>query len=97
MSKRSYTPFEVVAKLRHVDVLHSQDSTIVDAIPAYRRKRSEVLAHPERPCLQDAECDRRGLESVSDDQGKVEAELGRRHRRDNGTIHPAWAADLHLL
>ena len=32
MSKRSYKPEEIVAKLRQVDVLHSQDSTIADAI-----------------------------------------------------------------
>ena len=32
MSKRTYKPEEIVAKLRQVDVLHSQDSTIADAI-----------------------------------------------------------------
>ena len=32
MSKRSYKPEEIVAKLRQVDVLHSQGSTIADAI-----------------------------------------------------------------
>ena len=30
--KRSYKPEEIVAKLRQVDVLHSQGSTIADAI-----------------------------------------------------------------
>ena len=32
MSKRTYKPEEIVAKLRQVDVLHSQGSTIADAI-----------------------------------------------------------------
>ena len=32
MSNRSYRPEEIVAKLRQVDVLHSQGSTIADAI-----------------------------------------------------------------
>ena len=32
MVKRSYTPEEVVAKLRQVDVLHSQGMTIADAV-----------------------------------------------------------------
>ena len=32
MLKRSYKPEEIVAKLRQVDVLHSQGSTIADAI-----------------------------------------------------------------
>ena len=32
MLKRSYKPEEIVAKLRRVDVLHSQGSTIADAI-----------------------------------------------------------------
>ena len=32
MLKRSYKPEEIVAKLRQVDVLHSQVSTIADAI-----------------------------------------------------------------
>ena len=32
MSKRSYKPEAIVAKLRQVDVLHSQGSTIADAI-----------------------------------------------------------------
>ena len=32
MSKRSYKPEENVAKLRQVDVLHSQGSTIADAV-----------------------------------------------------------------
>ena len=32
MSKISYKPEEIVAKLRQVDVLHSQSSTIADAI-----------------------------------------------------------------
>ena len=32
MSKRSCKPEEIIAKLRQVDVLHSQGSTIADAI-----------------------------------------------------------------
>ena len=32
MSKRSYKPEEIVAKLRQGDILHSQGSTIADAI-----------------------------------------------------------------
>ena len=32
MSKRSYKPEEIVAKLRQGDVLHSQGATIADAI-----------------------------------------------------------------
>ena len=32
MSKRSYKPEEIVAKLRQVDVLHSQGTTMEDAI-----------------------------------------------------------------
>jgi putative transposase len=32
MSKRTYKPEEIVSKLRQVDVLHSQGSTIADAI-----------------------------------------------------------------
>ena len=33
MSKRSYKPEEIVAKLRQVDVLHSQGSTIAGSPP----------------------------------------------------------------
>ena len=32
MLKRSYNPEQIIAKLRQVDVLHSQGSTIADAI-----------------------------------------------------------------
>ena len=32
MSKRTYKPEEIVSKLRQVDVLHGQGSTIADAI-----------------------------------------------------------------
>ena len=32
MAKRSYKPEEIVAKLRQVDVLHSQGMTMEDAI-----------------------------------------------------------------
>ena len=32
MSKRSYKPEKIVVKLRQVDILHSQGSTIADAI-----------------------------------------------------------------
>ena len=44
MLKRSYKPEEIVAKLRQVDVLHSQGSTIADAIRQIGVSEVDVLS-----------------------------------------------------
>lgn len=42
MAKRSYKPEEIVAKLRQVDVLHSQGMTITDVMGAISRHSASV-------------------------------------------------------